>query len=336
MPGPNTIEVPAMVSTGPTGTPPPAPEPKAPEAPEPKAPEAEAPKDIETGAEGGEGGEGGEGTGSDVKDAIKSAANQVKQKFEFVVDGKVVTKEYTPAQVKQMLQKAEGADRRFQDASRIDQMNKEILWLAKNAPEKLLSHPAVGLDPYKWAENLLYEKIKLEQMDPKERELMETQQKLKAIEEQKQAIERQYQNERLQKAVQYARENNQREISTALKNSGMPVNNYTMKRTAHYMLEAMDMNVKVTPEEVLPLVQEDYKNEQQALFSSADEETLASILGEENLKKIRKYEMARLKVKEQPKGERKNTSLRSPKPGEKKMTMDEFREHNEKIKRGEI
>ena len=324
MSGPNTIEAPATVVTTPD----------APKVIDPKPPEGGEPADIPTGTEGQpEGGEGAEGS---VTDAIKNAADNAVQKFEFIVDGKPVTREYTPAQVKQMLQKAEGADRRFSDASRVERMNQELLWLAKNAPEKLLSHPAIGVDPHQWAENLLYEKIKLEQMDPKDRELMETQNKLKASESRKQQIERQVQQEKVQRAVEYEKANHSRDISESLGAAGLPVNNYTIKRTAHYMLEGMAMNLKVSAKDILPLVLEDYKSEQSALFNQSDPEALASLLGEENLKKIRNYEMKRIKADPNKKPVKRETSMRDIKPGPKKMSMEEFRDYNEKIKRGEI
>jgi len=311
MSGPNTIEAPATVQTAPVGG-----------TTEPKAPEIKAP-------EGG-------GEGGAVKDVIAAAAENAAQKFEFVIDGKPVTREYTPAQVKQMLQKAEGADKRFSDSARVERMNQELLWLAKNAPEKLLSHPAIGVDPYAWSEDFLYKKIQLEQMDPKERELMETQTKLKASEEQKQQIERQVQAEKVQKAVEYERANHSRDIAETLKGAGLPANNYTIKRTAHYMLEGMNMNLKVAAKDVLPLVLEDYKSEQSALFNQSDPEALAAILGEDGLKKIRDYEMKRIKVDPNKPKVKRETSMRDIKPGPKKMSMEEFRDHNEKIKRGEL
>jgi len=319
MSGPNTIDAPAVVQTAPVGGS--TPEAKAPEAGDIKTP------DIKAGENGSEGG--------DVKDVIAAAAENAAQKFEFIIDGKPVVKEYTPAQVKQMLQKAEGADKRFSESARIERMNQELLWMAKNAPEKLLAHPAIGRDPYEWAEQILYDKIKLEQMDPKERELMETQNKLKASEDEKQKIQRQIQSEKMAKAVEYERANHSRDISESLKASGLPVNNYTIKRTAHYMLEGMNMNLKVSAKDVLPLVLEDYKAEQSALFSQSDPEALAALLGEENLKKIRAYEMKRIKADPEKKIKR-ETSMRDIKPGPKKMSMEEFREHNERIKRGEV
>ena len=323
MSGPNTIEAPATVVTTPD----------APKVIDPKPPEGGETKDIPTGAEGQP--EGG-GDGSDVKDVIAGAAESAAQKFEFIIDGKPVTKEYTPDQIKQMLQKAEGADRRFSDAARIDRMNQELLWMAKNAPEKLLSHPAIGIDPHQWAENLLYEKIKLEQMDPKDRELMETQNKLKASEATKQEIQRKVQAEQIQRAVEYEKSNHSRDISDSLKSAGLPVNNYTIKRTAHYMLEGMSMNLKVSAKDILPLVLEDYKSEQSALFNQSDPDALAAILGEDNLKKIRTYEMKRIKADPNKRPVKRETSMRDIKPGPKKMSMEEFREYNEKQKRGEI
>ena len=324
MSGPNTIEAPATVQTAPVG----------PKTPEPKAPEGGDPKDIPTGTEGQPDG-GGEGGGADGASDVKTAIENATQKFEFVIDGKPVVKEYTPAQVKQMLQKAEGADKRFSESARIERMNQELLWMAKNAPEKLLAHPAIGRDPYEWAEAILYEKIKLEQMDPKERELMETQNKLKVAEEEKQKIQRQIQAEKTQKAVEYERANHSRDISESLKAAGLPANNYTIKRTAHYMLEGMAMNLKVSAKDVLPLVLEDYKAEQSALFSQSDPEALAALLGEDNLKKLRDRELKRINVDPNKPKVKRETSMRDIKPGTKKMSMEEFREHNERIKRGE-
>jgi hypothetical protein len=83
----------------------------------------------------------------------------------------------------------------------------------------------------------------------------------------------------------------------------------------------------ITAEEAVKLVREDLIEESKSIYTAAPAETLASLLGEENLKKIREYDISRLKTgRASPPKVENAKEIESKK--KKFMTPHEFRKFN--------
>lgn len=165
----------------------------------------------------------------------------------------------------------------------------------KSDPAKVLQ--AVGLDPIKLAEEVLYRKLEDDMMEPAEkekRELVKENERLKAIEEK-------IQREQLEKEQQALLEREYQAITQDIisaldANPDLPKTPNTIKRAMFYMAKAVEKNYPLTVKDVMPLVREDLETENLAMLKNATPELLQKLLGETKLKELRKADLARVKT----------------------------------------
>jgi len=301
---------------------------------EPKV-EPQEPKEgeIPTGKIPGQGGDGIPTPDSDVKDALKQAAE--KFEFDFTVDGQTVKKEFTRDQLKAQIQKSLAADKRLNDYARMQQREQQLLWLAQNRPDVFMTQ--FGIDPDQWAHDRILKRIERENMTPEQRKALENEERLRQIEEENKRLKYEHEQRMIQERVNIAKENYTREINTALSDAKLPNNMWTQKRVIHYLQEAYGkMGIKLPAKDVIPLVKEDYINEQRSLLSNMDPDAIVETVGDDVRRKLREFELKLVQQKEmerQQKGRDYKPRAATPKQdGPKLRTMDDFRRHNAEIK----
>lgn len=238
--------------------------------------------------------------GNDAASAEAAKAAVQKYKFKFQVDGKEVEEEYDEATLKSTLQKAKGADKRFQEAHQTQQKIARMMEMMKTPEglEKILEHPNMfGAKAREVMEQLLWKKIQREQMDPKERENLELKERLREREEaDKAAQEAEQQKQFEQMKKDYATQID-KDIVDAIKASGATVTPYFFKRVAHYMLSAMQQGKQVSPKDVVPLVKEDLQNDIRSMFETTSEEQILELLKSDKAwENIRKADLKRFKA----------------------------------------
>lgn len=193
-------------------------------------------------------------------------------------------------------------DRKNRDASTLIKQVEGVLGELKNNTKASL-RKLFADNPQKLREeieSLLLEELETEMLDPKEKELREYKRR---EEEWKQAREREEQARRQAEEEARANEYSQRieaEIMQVLDSSNLPKTRDTVIRIADYLLKGLDRGISLEPKQVVQLVREDIQREIDAVLSSATEDQLIEILGEERLKKIRQADLKRLKTAPKP------------------------------------
>lgn len=227
-----------------------------------------------------------------------------KRAYKFKIDDQEVTEELTEEDVIKHLQKAKGADKRFQEAAEVKARTARLLQQLKADPFKLLQHEQLyGKDARAKVEEWLWNQIQLEKMDPKEREALDMREKLKTYEAQeKQRAEEEQRTKHEELKKHYAQEID-KEISEAIKASGKQVTPYYFKRVAHYMGVALSQGKHVAAKDVVPLVEQDLQRDLQSMFGTASEEQVLQLLGDQNLEKVRRADLARARGQFQKKDE---------------------------------
>lgn len=242
---------------------------------------------------------------------------------------------------KAQIQKSLGAEIKFDEASRREQQTKQIFEMFKDKSQIERALRALGHeDPRAVMEELLYKHIEVERMNPQEKELHESREKLRAMEAEKESrvnAEKEAEQKRL--TEHYSGEY-QKAIIGAVSKSGLPATEETVGRVAFYMNAALtQLGKELTPEQVIPLVREDYQKSLRRFVTAADATVIGELLGEDGLKKVREFELGRLNGKKLPfvppqKGPVKG--VENAPPAKKAMSVDEFRERNARIKSGEL
>lgn len=232
-----------------------------------------------------------------LKDAVKQAnetpAEAIKRKLKVKIND--AEQELDEDEVVAGYQLRRASDSKFQEAARLRKEAEEIIGLFKSNPRKALEHPAIGADVRKMAEEILSEHLEEELSTPEQKRIRELEKKLAEQESRDRA-----KAEAEEKAKSSAAETAyitqaEKDITSALQTSGLPRTNRTVGRMIHYMQNALRAGHDVKPSEVVELVKEDYQNDIKELFGAADGATLAALLGEDGLKKVRTHDLSRLK-----------------------------------------
>jgi hypothetical protein len=214
------------------------------------------------------------------------------------------------------------------NARQQEKLVKEIAEMIQTNPFELLKR--AGYDPRQLAEEYLTQAIEEDMLPENEKEL-------RRVRQEKEELERQYkeeltrrEQEQMQVAIQQAQQEISNSIIDALENSSLPKSPEVVKRIANYMLIAEQKGINVNPKQVIPLVEEDFRNLNAQILKSLDPTKRISYIGEDLLKQIRQDDLARLKTSQS------QASQSTPKPRQyanKKITKEEWRkELAERIK----
>ena len=214
------------------------------------------------------------------------------------------------------------------NARQQEKLVKEISEMIQTNPFELLKR--AGYDPRQLAEEYLTQAIEEDMLPENEKEL-------RRVRQEKEELERQYreeltrrEQEQMDVAIQQAQQEISNNIIDALESSSLPKSPEVVKRIANYMLIAEQKGINVNPKQVIPLVEEDFRNLNAQILKSLDPTKRISYIGEDLLKQIRQDDLARLKTSQSQSSQ---SVPKSKQPTNKKITKEEWRkELAERIK----
>lgn len=214
------------------------------------------------------------------------------------------------------------------NARQQEKLVKEIAEMIQTNPWQLLQR--AGYDPRQLAEEYLTQAIEEDMLPENEKEL-------RRVRQEKEELERQYkeeltrrEQEQMNVAIQQAQQEISNSIIDALESSSLPKSPEVVKRIANYMLIAEQKGINVNPKQVIPLVEEDFRNLNAQILKSLDPSKRISYIGEDLLKQIRQDDLARLKTSQSQSSQ---SVPKSKQPTNKKITKEEWRrELAERIK----
>lgn len=244
---------------------------------------------------------------AEAKEAAKEEAKALKKKYQLKVNNKVKDLELdlsNDEEIQKYLQKAMAADEKFQEAAMLRKQVEQLVAELKSNPLAILKHPQLGIDVKALAQQVLNEEIEDMSLTEEQKKIRELETKLKEKEEKEKQIEEERTASERARLEQQAMQDLDDQITTVLSKSNLPKSPYVVRRIADSMLAAMDMGYKdVTPEQVLPFVEEQILGEINRLFESAPEDmfdkVMENVVGKKHLDKYRKTKVAKSKPKAQ-------------------------------------
>jgi len=230
-------------------------------------------------------------------DAVPAVVKDAIRKFKVKVDGEEL--EIDEATLLSDYQTKRAADKRFQEAAKMRKQAEEVIRLLKTDPRAALKHPAIQADERALAEAILAEQLEEELLDPKDKQIKQLQRELKNKAETEAKAKAEQEAQQLSAAEAQYVESYQRDISAALTTAGIPITNATVRSMTGYLQNALEAGYDMQPAQVVDLVKQDYQKQLKELFSASDATTIAALLGEDGLKKVRGIDLARLKSPQQ-------------------------------------
>lgn len=247
------------------------------------------------------------------------------KKFKLKVDGEEFEEELdlsNEAELTKRLQLARAAEKRISQAKTEKQKAMEILQAFERG-DLLKKHPKAR----ELAEQFLVEQLESEMLTPEQKELKE----LKAYKDSKEKaeLERQKALEQaeMQQQEKVLAEKFQKTIIDALDKSGLPKTPEMAKRAAYLLKKNLDLGLSLSAEDLVQEMKSEATSMLKSLIGQADGDQLIAMFGEDVAKKIRAYDVKRLKEKmNQPASSKKEDSKPSIKSDGKPLTIDEWKE----------
>jgi hypothetical protein len=243
----------------------------------------------------------------------KKAEAAARKAYKLKVGGKDV--EVDEAELLKRAQMGYSADEKWQEASRMRKQMEGFVQLMQRDPAKALEQ--MGFDVDKLAEERIQRRIEEMQKSPEQIEREKIQRELEELKAEREAERTEAQEREKQRLQeQYAIEI-ENDISSALDDNkfGVPKSPYVVKRIADTMILAVQEGIRtnnsklknITAKDVLPIVQEEIKNELAEMYSIAPDDVFEQLVGKDRLNKYRKAKIKKPGVKPQSAADVKST-----------------------------
>jgi hypothetical protein len=234
----------------------------------------------------------------DIQEAPKEAPKPSKKKLEIKYNGKKEAVEFDPNDDEYLAQQFQLAKLGQAKAQEFATLQKEVFKFIedlKKDPRKVLSDPTIGVDVKKLAASILQEEIENSKKSPEQLEKEKLQKELQAAKDQLEREKEQFRQQELSRLQENAFQQYDTTITNALEKSELPKSPYVVKRMADYMLLGLQNGIDINADDVLPLVRDEMKSDLKEMFGVMPADVIESIVGKDNLNKIRKNSMAKAK-----------------------------------------
>jgi len=230
-----------------------------------------------------------------VEDAIASGASEKEIKnlikeFQLKVNGKIVNKKIDLSDenaLRNELQLSAAARQAMQEAANLKKLYESEVSRLKQDPFSVLAE--LGLDPDQLAEMRIQQRIEEMKKSPEQVEREKIQAELQAAREEARKLKEERDSEQFEKLKDQAAAQIETEIEQALdSHKTLPKSRHIVKRIADSMLWAINNGFEdVTAEDVMPLVEKEWRDEMSRLMDDSPEDILEQLIGQRNIERLR-------------------------------------------------
>jgi hypothetical protein len=219
----------------------------------------------------------------------KEVKNLIKE-FQLKVNGKVINKKIDlsdETNLRNELQLAAAARQSMQEAANLKKLYESEVSRLKQDPFSVLAE--LGLDPDQLAEMRIQQRIEEMKKSPEQIERERIQAELQAAREESRKLKEERESEQFEKLKEQAAAQIETEIEQALDaHKTLPKSRHIVKRIADSMLWALNNGFDdVTAEDVMPLVEKEWRDEMSRLMDDSPEDILEQLIGQRNIERLR-------------------------------------------------
>lgn len=166
--------------------------------------------------------------------------------------------------------------------------------LRKN-PKKMLSDPNIGIDIKELAKQVIEEEIENSRKSPEQLEREKLESELKALKDEREKEKKDHLEREKIRLEAEAIERYDVLVSQALEKSTLPKTPYVVKKMATLLELGLKEGLDVTPEDVIPLVEEEIRGDIKDMFATMPDEAFEAFVGKDRFNSIRKKNIAKAK-----------------------------------------
>lgn len=262
----------------------------------------------------------------------EKAIAAMKKKFKLKVDGEEIEEEVdlsNEEDLKKRLQLAKAAQKRMQENAHMKKAVQDFYDLLQNNPDEALSQ--LGFDPLKFSEERLRREIEEQKKSPQQKEFERQQMELEKHRKELEKLKKEREESELRALEERYHRQLEDEILGAIDGvKDVPRSAYFIKRVSDMMASFIRSGkTDVTAKDIVPIVRKQIKQELKDMYSSAPEDILEELWGKQNLDRLRKKRIAKVREakKLQSVKDIKSTGTRpqEDKPRQKTSMNDFFR-----------
>lgn len=233
----------------------------------------------------------------------KEAKKMIKQ-LQIKFNGKEYTEELpfeiedTPENVDYMRKQAQMsrlAQSSSQERAQLEKDVRNFIDELRKNPKKILNDPSIGIDLKQLAKQVIEEEIENSQKSPEQLEKEKLQAELKSIKEEREREKKEALEKDRSRLESEAIERYDVLMSQALEKSTLPKSPYVVKKMATLLELGLREGLDVTPDDVMPLVEDEIRNDIKDMFATMPDEAFEAYVGRERINNIRKKNIAKAK-----------------------------------------
>lgn len=264
------------------------------------------------------------------KKEAKAIEKRIK-KLKLKVDGKEYDEEIdldNDEELVRHLQLSKMGQKRAQEKTDLEKQMKSFFEAFQKDPFATMQE--LGQDPNKLIDDYINQQLENAKKSPEQVAHEKLQAELAALKRERETEKETLKNKELERLQQHAFEQYDMQMEQSLTKSSLPKTPYVVKKIADYMLVGLEAGYDVTPEDVIPLVQEEMNSDLKDMFAALPEEQVEALLGEQVLNKLRKRRVAKAQASQaavnKPKIEDSGKSAKGQEKteGEKKISYKSF------------
>lgn len=246
---------------------------------------------------------------------LKFNGKSYEEELPFEIPDTDEAKQYMSKQ----LQMSKLAQTKAQEQANLEKEVAQWFQLLRQDPAAALSDPTIGIDLKELAASVIQKEIEQSKKSPEQIEKEKLELELRKIKEEREKEKNEYQQKELERYKQQEIERYDMLMTQALEKAQLPKNPYIVKKIADYMLLGIENDMDVSPEDVIPLVEEEMRSDIKSMFSVMPDEVLEGLIGDDNYNRLRKRKLGKAKAsqKEVPAQPIKSSIKDVTKPAEK-------------------
>lgn len=228
-----------------------------------------------------------------VEKDMNKAINNMKKKLKLKVDGEEIEEEIDfndEDTLKRHLQKAKAFDKRVSEYTGFKKQVDQLMEMLQKNPASVLEQLGHNIDEL--AEGHLKRRIEEAKKSPEQLKQEKMEKELKDAQEEAKRLKKEKEDAQLEKMRNEHAATIEKDIQSALEKAEtiLPKKNpWVIREVAKTMLLAMNNGYpNVSVSEVIPLVEDQFKNDLKSMFDIFPEEIIEKVVGKNNLDRIRK------------------------------------------------
>ena len=226
-------------------------------------------------------------------DPATTTAEMIEEMFDLTVDGQV--EKVSKSELLKRASHSSAAAKRLQEATVEKKAALRLAELLKSDPIRAAKELNKEFDERDFLTKRLAALMEDDMMSPTERQTRADLEELRLYREEQKQLKELSEREELDKIVQARQGELDIEISSAIKDVGLPKTAASVKRLATYMLDAEEAGLKVSTKALAEQVKADMKVELLELLNVADDDAFEQLLGSDLITKAQRASLKKLK-----------------------------------------